>query len=62
MSVRDHIPLKQGLRLCAYSEYIHLFPVVRDHLPLKQGLRPIELITQSLDEGRSETIFHYNKD
>ena len=35
--VRDHLPLKQGLRLIILR-VINSF-TVRDHLPLKQGLR-----------------------
>ena len=36
--VRDHLPLKQGLRRDAVWLY-KLLLLVRDHLPLKQGLR-----------------------
>ena len=38
-AVRDHLPLKQGLRHC--NSYLHALheKLVRDHLPLKQGLR-----------------------
>ena len=40
--LRDHIPLKQGLR--PYVEkYTNgfIYRVLRDHIPLKQGLRPL---------------------
>ena len=37
--VRDHLPLKQGLRLDGIVILVEVFVVVRDHLPLKQGLR-----------------------
>ncbi len=40
-SVRDHIPLKQGLRHCLLALAKSLCLTVRDHIPLKQGLRPI---------------------
>ena len=38
-SVRDHIPLEQGLRQPECSHYA-LSSLVRDHIPLEQGLRP----------------------
>ena len=38
--LRDHIPLKQGLRLI--NKLCHQKPgLLRDHIPLKQGLRLI---------------------
>ena len=37
LAVRDHIPLKQGLRR-ANDDYQQKAEV-RDHIPLKQGLR-----------------------
>ncbi len=40
--VRDHLPLKQGLRLVIVFPHIRN-AVVRDHLPLKQGLRRFAL-------------------
>ena len=36
--VREHIPLKQGLRLLAFSS-VETAMAVREHIPLKQGLR-----------------------
>ena len=39
LQLRDHLPLKQGLRL-GYSSDSSLLKGLRDHLPLKQGLRP----------------------
>ena len=38
MLVREHIPLKQGLRLFPSFPRIEDF-LVREHIPLKQGLR-----------------------
>ena len=38
MKVRDHLPLKQGLRLAIYDVCAE-HQKVRDHLPLKQELR-----------------------
>ena len=38
LSVRDHLPLQQGLRL-NITNYILISNIVRDHLPLQQGLR-----------------------
>ena len=37
--VRDHLPLKQGLRLHCRWRSASCHARVRDHLPLKQGLR-----------------------
>ena len=37
--VREHIPLKQGLRHRSSSRRVHWLPHVREHIPLKQGLR-----------------------
>ena len=39
LSVRDHIPLEQGLRLSAASVLQCSRQRVRDHIPLEQGLR-----------------------
>ena len=38
-SVRDQLPLKQGLRLLYKLSLCNLLYYVRDQLPLKQGLR-----------------------
>ena len=38
MSVRDHIPLEQGLRRSLRAK-MPPRSVVRDHIPLEQGLR-----------------------
>ncbi len=38
VSVRDHIPLKQGLRHISVEDR-QISGEVRDHIPLKQGLR-----------------------
>ncbi len=37
-ALRDHVPLKQGLRLNDVLECAPL-TTLRDHVPLKQGLR-----------------------
>ena len=58
-TVRDHLPLQQGLRRGEISIQIGFWDV-RDHLPLQQGLRHVLCTFQRLLE--SETIFHYNKD
>ena len=55
--VRDHLPLKQGLRL-VLPLYTAKVAVVRDHLPLKQGLRREFFIAFSWFALSSETIFH----
>ena len=39
VDVRDHLPLKQGLRLIFHCGRYWFHKHVRDHLPLKQGLR-----------------------
>ena len=39
LKVRDHIPLKQGLRPLLREIQEALISCVRDHIPLKQGLR-----------------------
>ena len=39
-SVRDHIPLEQGLRRGGRGSENTPAPFVRDHIPLEQGLRP----------------------
>ena len=56
-ALRDHLPLKQGLRRSALLLGTSLFSL-RDHLPLKQGLRhklpcPFRIVVIP-----SETIFH----
>ena len=38
--LREHIPLKQGLRLSISALALILFRTLREHIPLKQGLRP----------------------
>ena len=38
-SVRDHIPLEQGLRLTLVRSSSSSTVAVRDHIPLEQGLR-----------------------
>ena len=40
LSLRDHLPLEQGLRLDFVSISFNDFHDLRDHLPLEQGLRP----------------------
>ena len=55
--VRDHIPLKEGLRRGHFLDEVADEYRVRDHIPLKEGLR--QLITNSLKPTLvSETIFH----
>ena len=39
-TVRDHIPLEQGLRLNIPPPSLICRMKVRDHIPLEQGLRP----------------------
>ena len=39
MSVREHIPLEQGLRLYEKGNIPYLKVKVREHIPLEQGLR-----------------------
>ena len=38
--VREHIPLKQGLRQNLFPVKLSQSNTVREHIPLKQGLRP----------------------
>ena len=38
-SLREHLPLKQGLRLCLLFNRHNIVVKLREHLPLKQGLR-----------------------
>ena len=38
-SVRDHIPLEQGLRPFGFHFVETIINGVRDHIPLEQGLR-----------------------
>ena len=40
LTVRDHIPLEQGLRPASISLLVFMISSVRDHIPLEQGLRP----------------------
>ena len=55
--VRDHIPLKQGLRHPNEKANISINIKVRDHIPLKQGLR-LTIFDNSLsNKSMSETIF-----
>ena len=39
-SVREHIPLEQGLRLIGVPSSLSGYSV-REHIPLEQGLRPL---------------------
>ena len=56
--VRDHIPLKQGLRQ-NFLFVVNAVDYVRDHIPLKQGLRLlVESVLILVNHTRSETIFH----
>ena len=56
-SVRDHIPLEQGLRLHGAHSYAPK-ALVRDHIPLEQGLRPRPIYMKHTYLLVSETIFH----
>ena len=56
-SVRDHIPLEQGLRQEIVSSVRYLYRV-RDHIPLEQGLRHLEAAKLAHCSTESETIFH----
>ena len=62
VSVRDYLPLQQGLRRGMKSATTSSMRAVRDYLPLQQGLRPVPDITFLQIYNVSETIFHYNKD
>ena len=55
--LRDHLPLKQGLRHCE-AIVIHFFLNLRDHLPLKQGLRLAVIVTDlnEVDSPRPSSI------
>ena len=39
--LREHIPLKQGLRLRVQSYEHAVLQPLREHIPLKQGLRQL---------------------
>ena len=38
-ALRDHIPIKQGLRHTPTNEFPSFEGLLRDHIPIKQGLR-----------------------
>ena len=38
-TIREHIPLEQGLRLCRFDAISAAVNVIREHIPLEQGLR-----------------------
>ena len=57
MTVRDHIPLEQGLRHCLFT-FIRQIRNVRDHIPLEQGLRQLVGTNGRSELAQSETIFH----
>ena len=40
-TVREHIPLEQGLRLLGVASQRALTTPVREHIPLEQGLRQV---------------------
>ena len=58
LNVRDHLPLKQGLRRLETHNIRSFFLRVRDHLPLKQGLRLYTFNALDTETIQSETIFH----
>ena len=60
--VRDHVPLKQGLRHCLDCISVIETYQVRDHVPLKQGLRHQFRVQLQNSFEESETMFHSNKD
>ncbi len=58
-NVRDHLPLKEGLRQLFASSSAISGTEVRDHLPLKEGLRLDRFGGQIGGcDRQSETIFH----
>ena len=49
MTIREHIPLEQGLRHLAESFYDFFKCIIREHIPLEQGLRQdLDLLSNSL--------------
>ena len=61
-TVRDHLPLQQGLRLTIPVCLPEDLQPVRDHLPLQQGLRQMGASPLGTRLSGYETIVHYNKD
>ena len=57
MILREHIPLKQGLRLLLSEMQLADIPL-REHIPLKQGLRLLYYYHILLECRSSESIFH----
>ncbi len=49
LSVRDYLPLQQGLRRRKHYRLALVGVLVRDYLPLQQGLRPV-LVTRTRTE------------
>ena len=43
ITVREHIPLEQGLRLGEPVYLTNPSSEVREHIPLEQGLRPLAI-------------------
>ena len=56
--LREHIPLKQGLRLLLPSCAQRTRRLLREHIPLKQGLRQFILKLINQISKFSESIFH----
>ena len=56
LGLREYVPLKQGLRLCAVKA-LAIFIELREYVPLKQGLRQ-HLQPQEQHPQVSESMFH----
>ena len=50
LKLREHVPLKQGLRLLIAFRIVEIVEL-REHVPLKQGLRP-EAVSRSAQMSR----------
>ena len=57
ITLGDHLPLKQGLRLMRIYDLMKHLYCLGDHLPLKQGLRLLRVPLADVII-HSETIFH----
>ena len=51
ISVRDYLPLQQGLRLLFHSFISLNLMCVKDYLPLQQGLRPQNMVYPTFHSG-----------
>ena len=57
LSVKEHIPLEQGLRLLV-PLLLNSRGTVKEHIPLEQGLRLPPLRVHARDRIESKSIFH----